>query len=47
MIRDLDAAKAENVVKKIMTLNSVQEISELLLKEYKEILPLLQTDENL
>ncbi len=47
MIRDLDTTKAKNSVKKIMTLNSVQEILELILKEYKEILPFTETDENI
>jgi len=46
-IRDLDTTKAKNSVKKIMTLNSVQEILELILKEYKEILPFTETDENI
>ena len=47
VIRDLDTTKAENSVKKIMTLNNVQEILEFILKEYKEILPFTKTDENL
>ncbi len=47
MIRDLDTIKAKNSFKKIMALNSVQEILELILKEYKEILPFTETDENI
>ncbi len=47
MIRNLDTIKAKNSLKKIMTLNSVQEILELILKEYKEILPFTETDENI
>jgi len=47
MIRDLDTTKAKNSVKKIMTLNNVQDILEFILKEYKEILPFTETDENL
>ncbi len=39
MIRDLDTKKARKSVKKIMTLNCVQEISDFILKEYKDILP--------
>ena len=30
-----------------MTLNSVQDILELILKEYKDILPFTETDENI
>ncbi len=47
LIRDLDTKKAEKNVKKIMTFNTVQEISDFILKEYKEILPFRETDENL
>ena len=47
MIRNLDTTKAKNSVKKIMTLHGVQEILELILKEYKEILPFTETDENI
>jgi phosphotransferase system enzyme I (PtsI) len=47
MIRDLDTTKARNSVKKIMTLHGVQEILELILKEYKEILPFTETDEDI
>ena len=39
MIRDLDTKKAKKSVEKIMTLNSVQEISDFILQEYKEIFP--------
>ena len=46
LIRDLDTEKAENSVKKIMTLNTVQEISDFILKEYNEILPFVQTGKN-
>ena len=47
MIRNLDTIKAKNSLKKIMALNNVQEILELILKEYKEILPFTETDENI
>ncbi len=47
MIRDLDASKAKSITKKIMTLNNVHDISEFILKEYKEILHFTQMDENL
>ncbi len=47
MIRDLDTIKAKNSFKKIMALNSVQEILELILEEYKEILPFTEIDENI
>jgi len=47
MIRNLDTIKAKNSLKKIIALNSVQEILELILKEYKEILPFTETDENI
>ena len=45
MIRDLDTKKARNSVKKIMALNCVQDISDLILKEYKGILPFGEADE--
>jgi phosphotransferase system enzyme I (PtsI) len=45
IIRDLDTKKARNSVKKIMTLNLVQEISDYILKEYKGILPFSEADE--
>jgi len=45
MIRDLDTKKARTSVEKIMTLNCVQEISDFILKEYKEILPFGEADE--
>ena len=44
MIRDLDTKKARNSVKKIMGLNCVQEISDCILEEYKEILPFDEAD---
>ena len=47
MIRNLDTIKAKNSFKKIMALNSVQEMLELILKEYKEILPFTETDEDI
>lgn len=47
LIRDLDTKKAEKNVKKIMTFNTVREVSDFILKEYKEILPFRETDENL
>ncbi len=46
MIRDLDAEKAKECVKKIMTLNSVKEISEFVLAEYKDILPFIHSGKN-
>ncbi|SDT84779.1 phosphoenolpyruvate--protein phosphotransferase [Desulfobacula phenolica] len=47
LIRDLDTQKAEKNVKEIMKFNTVQEISDFILKEYKDILPFRETDENL
>ncbi len=47
MIRDLDAAKAKENFKKIMELNYVHDISEFILKEYKQILPFSDKDDNL
>ncbi len=47
LIRNLDTKQAEKSVKKIMKLNSVQEISDSILKEYSEIFPFAQADENL
>ncbi|MEN8211097.1 MAG: phosphoenolpyruvate--protein phosphotransferase [Thermodesulfobacteriota bacterium] len=47
LIRDLDTTKARKSVKKIMTLNNVQDILELIQKEYKDILPFTETDENI
>ena len=46
MIRHLDAEKAKECVKKIMTLNSVKEISEFVLAEYKDILPFIHSGKN-
>ncbi|MBU1340220.1 MAG: phosphoenolpyruvate--protein phosphotransferase [Proteobacteria bacterium] len=45
LIRDLDTKKAKRSVKKIMTLNRVQEIMDLISKEYKGILPFRETDD--
>ncbi len=39
LIRNLDTAKAKKTVKKIMALDSVQEITETILHDYKDILP--------
>ncbi|WP_299981161.1 phosphoenolpyruvate--protein phosphotransferase [Desulfobacula sp.] len=39
LIRNLDTKKAKKTVKKIMTLSCVQEISDFILEEYKEIFP--------
>ena len=47
LIRGLDAKKAKKNTKKIMTLNSVQEISDFIFKEFQEILPFRETDEAL
>ena len=45
IIRDLDTKKARKAVKKIMTLNCVQEISDYILEEFKDILPFGEADE--
>lgn len=45
LIRNLDTKKAKKNTKKIMQFNTVQEISEFILKEYKEILPFREADE--
>jgi len=45
IIRDLDTKKARKAVKKIMTLNCVQEISDYVLEEFKDILPFGEVDE--
>ncbi len=45
VIRNLDTKKARKTVKKIMNLNCVQEISDFVLKEYKDILPFSEADE--
>jgi phosphotransferase system enzyme I (PtsI) len=47
LIRDLDTIQAKKNVKKIMKFNTVQEISDFILNEYKEILPFAGTDEGL
>lgn len=47
LIRELDAQKAKKNTRKIMELNSVQEISDFILKEYKEIFPFREIDESL
>lgn len=44
-IRNLDTQKARKNVKKIMTMNTVKEISAFILKEYHEILPFRETEE--
>ena len=46
MIRDLDAAHAKANLKKIMELNTVHDIFEFILKEYKDILPFSDKDES-
>lgn len=43
MIRDLDGKKASETVKKVMTLQSVEEISSLILDDYIDILPYRNT----
>lgn len=43
MIRSLDAKKAKKSVEKIMDLNKVQDISTIILKEYKNIIPFMKT----
>ncbi|MCD4719884.1 MAG: phosphoenolpyruvate--protein phosphotransferase [Desulfobacula sp.] len=45
MIRALDTKQAEKTVEKIMTLITVQEISDYILEEYQDILPFRETDE--
>lgn len=45
MIRSMDTKKAKELVQKIMTMDSVQQISETILNEYKDILPLGSTEE--
>ena len=45
LIRDLDMKKAKSNVKKIMKLNCVQEISDFIMEEYKDILPFEEADE--
>ncbi|WP_300458475.1 phosphoenolpyruvate--protein phosphotransferase [Desulfobacula sp.] len=47
IIRDLDTKKAKKSVKKIMTLKTVQEISDFISQEYKEILPFQEADETI
>lgn len=47
MIRNIDSRKAESSMKKIMGLNTVKEITEYIINEYKDILPFQGTDESL
>ena len=47
MIRNIDSRKAENSMEKIMGLNTVKEITECIINEYKDILPFQGTDESL
>lgn len=46
MVRELDVKQARKDAKKIMALNTAQEIIDFILKEYKNILPFVDTDEN-
>lgn len=46
LIRNLDTAKAKKTFKTIMTKDSVQEISDIIFKEFKDILPLNGTNES-
>ncbi|MCF6246570.1 MAG: phosphoenolpyruvate--protein phosphotransferase [Desulfobacula sp.] len=45
LIRDLDAEKAKQNLKKIMNFNKAQDILDFILKEYQAILPFGETDE--
>ncbi len=47
MIRNIDSRSAENSMEKIMGLNTVKEITEYIINEYKDILPFQGTDESL
>jgi phosphotransferase system enzyme I (PtsI) len=46
LIRNLDTREARKNTKKIMTLKTVQEISDFILKRYQDILPFRETDES-
>ena len=45
MIRALDAKKAAQNTKTIMSMGSVQEITDFIFTEYKDILPYGETDD--
>ncbi len=47
MIRNIDSRKAENCMEKIMEFNTVKDITEYIINEYKDILPFQGTDESL
>ncbi len=47
MIRNIDSRTAESSMEKIMGLNTVKEITEHIINEYKDILPFQGTDESL
>ena len=47
MIRNIDSLKAKNCVKKIMVLNTAKEITDYIIKEYKDILPFVAENESL
>ncbi len=47
MIRNIESKKAENCMKKIMTLNTVKEITEYIMNEYKDVLPFLGIDDTI
>ncbi|OGR20842.1 MAG: phosphoenolpyruvate--protein phosphotransferase [Desulfobacula sp. RIFOXYA12_FULL_46_16] len=47
MIRNIDSRKAESSMEKIMGLNTVKEITEYIINEYKDALPFQGTDESL
>lgn len=47
LIRNLDTQKAKKNIEKIMSLKTVKEISDFILKEYNDILPFREPDESL
>jgi phosphotransferase system enzyme I (PtsI) len=47
MIRNIDSRTAESNMEKIMGLNTVKEITEYIINEYKDVLPFQGTDESL
>ena len=47
MIRNIDSRTAESSMEKIMGLNTVKEITEYIINEYKDALPFQGTDESL
>jgi len=47
MIRNIDSRTAKSNMEKIMGLNTVKEITEYIINEYKDVLPFQGTDESL